>query len=140
MDLGPYLILASLEGAVGASVLALTAVGLSLVFGVMRVVNIAHGEFFMLGAVIAWWIAHSLGGHPALGFAVALIVAPVLVGAIAVAGGAAKLADENGTVITRGKGEEQVRLSAPVSDIQRGEAPDVELLPGDIVFVPESPF
>ena len=34
-----------------AAVLALTAVGLSLVFGVMRVVNVAHGEFFMLGAV-----------------------------------------------------------------------------------------
>ena len=63
-----------------------------------------------------------------------------VIGAIAVAGGAGKLANENGTVITRGKGVEQTRLSAPVSDIQRGEAPDVELLPGDIVFVPESPF
>ncbi len=63
-----------------------------------------------------------------------------VIGAIALAGGAGKLANENGTVITRGKGEEQVRLSAPVNDIQQGEAPDVELLPGDIVFVPESPF
>lgn len=85
MDLGPYLLLASLEGAVMASVLALTAVGLSLVFGVMRVVNIAHGEFYMLGAVIAWYIATWMGGHPALGFAVALVVAPLLVGLIAVA-------------------------------------------------------
>ncbi|SLN49230.1 High-affinity branched-chain amino acid transport system permease protein LivH [Roseovarius gaetbuli] len=85
MDLGPYILLASLEGAITAAVLALTAVGLSLVFGVMRVVNIAHGEFFMLGAVIAWWIAHSFGGHPALGFGVALIAAPLVVGALAVA-------------------------------------------------------
>ncbi|SFO08873.1 amino acid/amide ABC transporter membrane protein 1, HAAT family [Roseovarius lutimaris] len=85
MDLGPYIVLASLEGAITAAVLALTAVGLSLVFGVMRVVNIAHGEFFMLGAVIAWWIAHSLGGHPAIGFAVALVAAPLIVGALAVA-------------------------------------------------------
>jgi branched-chain amino acid transport system permease protein len=84
MDLGPYILLASLEGAITAAVLALTAVGLSLVFGVMRVVNIAHGEFFMLGAVIAWWIAHMMGGHPAVGFGVALIVAPLSVGAIAV--------------------------------------------------------
>ena len=53
MDLGPYLLLASMEGAVQAAVLALMAVGLSLVFGTMRVVNIAHGEFFMLGAVLA---------------------------------------------------------------------------------------
>ena len=68
-----------------ASVLALTAVGLSLVFGVMRVVNIAHGEFYMLGAVIAWYVAHWMGGHPALGFAVALVVAPLLVGLLAAA-------------------------------------------------------
>ena len=85
MDLGPYILLASLEGAITAAVLALTAVGLSLVFGVMRVVNIAHGEFFMLGAVIAWWIAHSFGGHPALGFGVALVAAPLVVGALAIA-------------------------------------------------------
>jgi len=85
MDLGPYLVLATLEGAVTAAVLALTAVGLSLVFGVMRVVNIAHGEFFMLGAVLAWWVATGLGGHPALGFGAALIAAPMIVGALAMA-------------------------------------------------------
>ncbi|MRU15148.1 branched-chain amino acid ABC transporter permease [Roseovarius sp. A21] len=84
MELGPYILLATLEGAVTAAVLALTAVGLSLVFGVMRVVNIAHGEFFMLGAVIAWFTAQAFGGHPAIGFAAALIVAPLAVGAIAV--------------------------------------------------------
>ena len=83
MEFGPYLMLASLEGAVTAAVLALTAIGLSLVFGVMRVVNVAHGEFYMLGAVLAWFIATSIGGHPALGFAVALVVAPVLVGLLA---------------------------------------------------------
>ncbi|SEF57418.1 branched-chain amino acid transport system permease protein [Jhaorihella thermophila] len=75
--------LATLEGAVTAAVLALTAVGLSLVFGVMRVVNVAHGEFFMLGAVLAWWVAHLAGGHAAVGFGLALVVAPVLVGLIA---------------------------------------------------------
>ena len=83
MEFGPHLLLAILEGAVGASVLALTAVGLGLVFGVMRVVNVAHGEFFMLGAVLAWWIATSLGGHPAFGFLAALVLAPVIVGGIA---------------------------------------------------------
>ncbi len=85
MELGPYILLATLEGMITASVLALTAVGLSLVFGVMRVVNIAHGEFFMLGAVIAWWVAQALGGHPAVGFAVALVIAPLLVGSLAIA-------------------------------------------------------
>lgn len=83
MEFGPYLLLASLEGAVTAAVLALTAVGLSLVFGVMRVVNVAHGEFFMLGAVFAWWLTSMVGGHPAMGFMVALIFAPLIVGIIA---------------------------------------------------------
>ena len=85
MDFGPHLLLASLEGAVGAAVLALTALGLSLVFGVMRVVNVAHGEFYMLGAVLAWWIATLLGGHPAIGFVAALLIAPILVGLAAAA-------------------------------------------------------
>ena len=85
MDFGPNLVLAVLEGAVQAAVLTLTAVGLSLVFGVMRVVNVAHGEFFMLGAVLAWAIANTVGGHPAFGFLAALIVAPLLVGTIAAA-------------------------------------------------------
>jgi len=61
----------------------MTAMGLSLVFGVMRVVNVAHGEFFMLGAVIAWWISYLVGTHPAFGFGVALIVAPLAVAIIA---------------------------------------------------------
>lgn len=85
MEFGPHLILAMLEGLVQASVLTLTALGLSLVFGVMRVVNVAHGEFFMLGAVFAYGVASHLGGHPAIGFVAALVIAPVLVGIIAVA-------------------------------------------------------
>lgn len=83
MALGPYLFLAVLEGLVQASVLTITAVGLSLVFGVMRIVNVAHGEFFMLGAVFAWFVTSMLTGHPALGFVAALIVSPLIVGAIA---------------------------------------------------------
>ena len=83
MDFGPYLLLASLEGAVQAAVLALTALGLSLVFGVMRVVNVAHGEFFMLGAVLAWWISSLLTGTPLFGFLAALIFAPLIVGGLA---------------------------------------------------------
>jgi branched-chain amino acid transport system permease protein len=83
MDFGPYLLLASLEGAVTAAVLVLTAMGLSIVFGVMRVVNVAHGEFFMLGAVIAWYAASAFTGLPALGFLAALVIAPVVVGCIA---------------------------------------------------------
>lgn len=83
MEFGPHLMLAMLEGLVQASVLTLTALGLSLVFGVMRVVNVAHGEFFMLGAVLAWWITTMLGGSALIGFVAALIFAPLLVGVLA---------------------------------------------------------
>lgn len=85
MDLGPFLMLATLEGLVLAAVLALIASGLSLVFGVMRVVNIAHGEFYMLGAVIAWWVTNAIGGSPQLAFVAALVIAPLAVGLLAAA-------------------------------------------------------
>jgi branched-chain amino acid transport system permease protein len=82
MSFGPHLLLAVMEGTVSALVLALAALGLSLVFGVMRVVNVAHGEFVMLGAVLAWWFSHLIP-HPALGFAVAIVAAPIAVGTAA---------------------------------------------------------
>ena len=83
MSFGPYLFLATLEGLVMAAVLALTALGLSLVFGVMRIVNVAHGEFFMLGAVFAWWFAGFAAGYPALGFLIAILFSPLIVGGVA---------------------------------------------------------
>jgi branched-chain amino acid transport system permease protein len=79
VSLGPHLFLALLEGLVGALVLALTALGLSLVFGVMRIVNVAHGAFFMLGAVVTWWVSTATGS-----FLVALLAAPVVVGTVAI--------------------------------------------------------
>lgn len=85
MAFGPHLLLATLEGLVMAAVLALMALGLSLVFGVMRVVNVAHGEFFMLGAVLAWYFSTLVTGHPAIGFLLALVLSPLVVGAIAFA-------------------------------------------------------
>ena len=83
MDLGPYLLFASLEGLVHAAVLSLIALGLSLVFGVMRIVNVAHGEFFMLGAILTWWVSNFVMGYPALGFLLALLIVPLVVGIIA---------------------------------------------------------
>jgi branched-chain amino acid transport system permease protein len=85
MSFPSILLLATLEGLVTAAMLALMALGLSLVFGVMRVVNVAHGEFFMLGAILAWAVTTAIGGHPAFGFLAALVVAPLLVGAVALA-------------------------------------------------------
>jgi branched-chain amino acid transport system permease protein len=78
MNFEGHLVLALLEGLVSGLVLALTAVGLSLVFGVMRIVNVAHGEFFMLGAVLAWYVSSVSGS-----FALALLAGPLLVGGVA---------------------------------------------------------
>ena len=83
MAFGPFLLLALMEGLVTAAVLALAASGLSLVFGVMRVVNVAHGEFYMLGAVLAWALTTMIPGPPALVFLAAVLIAPVLVAALA---------------------------------------------------------
>ncbi|MCC6306160.1 MAG: branched-chain amino acid ABC transporter permease [Rhodobacteraceae bacterium] len=85
MDFGPFLLLALMEGTVQAAVLALTAVGLALVFGVMRVVNVAHGEFFMLGAVTAWFVASHVPGPPWAAFLAALVLCPLVAGAVAAA-------------------------------------------------------
>ncbi len=79
MSLTGHLFLALLEGTVSGLVFALTALGLSLVFGVMRIVNVAHGEFFMLGAVIAWYVSTAFGS-----LLLALVAAAVFVGAVAV--------------------------------------------------------
>ncbi len=72
-----------MEGIVTAAVLALTAVGLSLTFGTMRVVNVAHGEFFMLGAVLAWFVTGWVPGAPWVGFVAALVICPLAVAALA---------------------------------------------------------
>ena len=86
MSFGPHLLLALLEGTVTACVLAVTALGLSLVFGVMRIVNVAHGEFYMLGAVLAWFCASLAGGSPLGGFLLALVCAPLVVAGLAATG------------------------------------------------------
>ena len=59
---------------------AIMAVGLSLVFGVMKTSNFAHGEFFMVGAY-AVWLLYSLAGWP---FWATVVVAIVVVGLLGV--------------------------------------------------------
>ena len=44
--------------------LFLIAAGLSLIFGVLRVLNFAHGSFYMVGAYLAWQVVQWLGREP----------------------------------------------------------------------------
>src|SRR5262245_51203569 len=50
-----------LNGLAGASTLFLVAAGLSLIFGVSRVVNFAHGSLYMLGMYLAVWLSARVG-------------------------------------------------------------------------------
>lgn len=58
---GPAVLLQFLNGLAGASSLFLIAAGLSLIFGVTRIVNFAHGSLYMLGMYVAVWLAAKLG-------------------------------------------------------------------------------
>ncbi len=74
-------ILAQCLGALSqAAILFFIACGLTLIFGIMRIVNFAHGVIFMLGAYVGCTAA-ALSGS----FVAALIVAPLAVGAIGMA-------------------------------------------------------
>ena len=72
MDIQVFLAL-SLNGAVWGGVYTLVAMGLNLIFGVMRILNIAHGELVMLGAYFGFWLFTLWGISPLLG---ALLVVP----------------------------------------------------------------
>jgi branched-chain amino acid transport system permease protein len=62
---------ATINGLLYGGLLALVAVGFSLVWGVMNIVNLAHGALVLIGAYIAWKLNTSLGIEPLLGMFVA---------------------------------------------------------------------
>ena len=69
-----------LNGLAGASSLFLVAAGLSLIFGVTRIVNFAHGSFYMVGIYVAYSAVAWIGEGP--GYWPALLVAAVAVGVV----------------------------------------------------------
>ena len=74
MDLA-YVTLQVFNGLVTGGFYALLSLGLAVIFGVLRVVNFAHGAFYMLGAFAAYLMGLNLG----IGFWPALVLAPVAV-------------------------------------------------------------
>ncbi|HJS31542.1 MAG TPA: ABC transporter permease [Alphaproteobacteria bacterium] len=79
-----FYVIQFLNGLVAASSLFLVAAGLSIIFGVTRIVNFAHGSFYMLGAFIAYSLIDAAppGG---LGFWGGVVSAALVVGALGVA-------------------------------------------------------
>jgi branched-chain amino acid transport system permease protein len=72
-----------LSGLSYASTLFLVSSGLSIIFGVTRIVNFAHGSFYMLGAYIASSLAARLP-HTSLGFWTSMVVAAIAVGLVGI--------------------------------------------------------
>jgi branched-chain amino acid transport system permease protein len=74
------LAVAILNGVIWGLIMALIALGLNMIFGLLHIINMAHGVLYMLGAVVAWYFIDLTGN-----FWIALILAPVVVGAIGMA-------------------------------------------------------
>ena len=70
MELLPVLVL---NGLVWGLIVALIALGLSIIFGLLDFINVAHGDFFMVGAVIAWVLIDRTGN-----FWIAFAIVPVI--------------------------------------------------------------
>ena len=77
MDLASFIV-QLLNGLAGASSLFLVAAGLSLIFGVTRIVNFAHGSFYMVGIYIAYSLVTQFSAT--IGFWPAILGAALCVG------------------------------------------------------------
>src|SRR2546429_9334138 len=71
-----------LTGLASAASLFLVASGLSIIFGVTRIVNFAHGAFYMLGAYVAFTLTERFSG--AIGFWGGIVAAGLIVAAVGV--------------------------------------------------------
>ena len=67
-------------GLVNGAFYALLSLGLAVIFGMLNVINFAHGAQFMMGAFVAWFLLNRLG----IGYWPALILSPLIVGVLGV--------------------------------------------------------
>src|SRR5437764_10067057 len=67
------LLLLGMNGLIWGLIIALIALGLAIIFGLLDIINLAHGDFFMVGTVLAWATLQSTGS-----FWLAFIVAPLI--------------------------------------------------------------
>jgi branched-chain amino acid transport system permease protein len=80
MDLFAFLLVQCLNALSQAALLFFLGVGLTLIFGIMRIVNFAHGTFYMLGAFLGYSVVRWTGS-----FWAALVGAPAIAGAVGAA-------------------------------------------------------
>jgi branched-chain amino acid transport system permease protein len=70
-----YLIEDTINGILMGSIYGLTAMGLTIIFGVLKVINFAHGSLLMVGMYVAYWVVALTGLHPYLAL---ILVVPVM--------------------------------------------------------------
>lgn len=63
-------------GLINGSFYALLSLGLAIIFGLLNVINFAHGAFYMVGAFVSWWLLAYAG----IGYWPSLILTPLIVG------------------------------------------------------------
>ncbi len=69
-----------LLGLINGAFYAMLSLGLAVIFGLLNIINFAHGALYMVGAFAAWFLLNLLG----IGYWPSLIVAPLIVGAVGV--------------------------------------------------------
>ncbi|MCB1378811.1 MAG: branched-chain amino acid ABC transporter permease [Alphaproteobacteria bacterium] len=69
-----------LLGLINGSFYAILSLGLAVIFGLLNIINFAHGAQYMLGAFVAWMLLNYLG----IGYWWALLIVPIMVGAFGI--------------------------------------------------------
>lgn len=77
---GPLLFGQLLLGLINGAFYAMLSLGLAVIFGMLNIINFAHGALFMMGAFAAWMLLNYLG----IGYFPALILAPLIIGAFGI--------------------------------------------------------
>lgn len=72
--MGAYLTQLAILGVLLGGLYALAAFGLSIIFGVSRVLNVAHGDLLLLGALVSYALFYGVGMHP---FLIMLVIIPI---------------------------------------------------------------
>jgi branched-chain amino acid transport system permease protein len=81
MPPAPALFAQLLVGLINGSFYAMLSLGLAIIFGLLNIINFAHGAQYMMGAFAAWFLLNELG----LGYWPSLVIAPLAVGAVGIA-------------------------------------------------------
>ncbi|HWD59407.1 MAG TPA: branched-chain amino acid ABC transporter permease [Stellaceae bacterium] len=76
----PVLFAQLLIGLINGSFYAMLSLGLAIIFGLLNIINFAHGAQYMMGAFCAWFLLNWLG----LGYWPSLVIAPIVVGAVGI--------------------------------------------------------